>query len=470
MIRLAATLVALGALVSACSDGGEDAADPATTQAPPPAVTTTEAAPPGRPPTTVIVVDGDTMRRVRHAVVRAGKTDSGRVDRKGRVELELGARKRITIEAKARGYMPETTTVRLRGRHVLVRLYREELQWPVYGATPARTQAQTAIRIRPPFRPVWARGVGGMLEFPAVVWQGVAYVNQAKGYTLAISMRNGKVLWRSRVGTRMGASPAVVPERSELVVTTFGPGGVAIVDMNTGRVEWSRTLGKTEPSPVVRDGVAYFGATNGDVYALDVAQRRWRWVHPGGSKITSSPALVGNRLYYGDYSGRVVCLSARSGRTIWVGSAGGRVYGTVAVGGGRVYAPSVFSGLSALSASSGRLLWRRSVGAYLYSSPAYYRGRVYYGTYSGAVYASDAASGRVLWIGSAGGSVSGAIEVVGGAVYAGSFAHRITAWDWRSGSRLWVFPHGEYVPVSGNGGRLLMHGFSKLWAVVPKRR
>jgi hypothetical protein len=60
------------------------------------------------------------------------------------------------------------------------------------------------------------------------------------------------------------------------------------------------------------------------------------------------------------------------------------------------------------------------------------------------------------------------VQVVAGVVYAGSFGHRITAWHWRTGKRLWTFPHGEYVAVSGNGGRLLMHGFSRIWAVEPK--
>ena len=31
------------------------------------------------------------------------------------------------------------------------------------------------------------------------------------------------------------------------------------------------------------------------------------------------------------------------------------------------------------------------------------------------------------------------------------------------------FPHGEYVPVSGNGRRLLLHGYSRIWAVESRR-
>jgi outer membrane protein assembly factor BamB len=251
----------------------------------------------------------------------------------------------------------------------------------------------------------------------------------------------------------------------------MSPGYVSVVSMDTGRVRWRYYTGRTEPSPVIRGGVAYFGAANGNVYALDLDRRRPRWVFRGGVKITSSTALVGNRLYFGDYAGRVFALSARTGRVIWTGSAGSRVYGTVAVAGGRVFAPSVFSGLSALSARSGRRLWRIPVGRYVYSSPAVFRGRVYFGAYTGFVYCADARSGRIIWARSAGGgAVSGAVEVVAGVVYAATLKDRMAAFHWRTGRELWTFSHGEYVPVSGNGERLLLHGYRTIWAVVPKRR
>ena len=39
----------------------------------------------------------------------------------------------------------------------------------------------------------------------------------------------------------------------------------------------------------------------------------------------------------------------------------------------------------------------------------------------------------------------------------------------RTGRTVLTFPHGDYVPVSGNGMRLLLHGFSRLYAVEPKQ-
>jgi hypothetical protein len=69
-----------------------------------------------------------------------------------------------------------------------------------------------------------------------------------------------------------------------------------------------------------------------------------------------------------------------------------------------------------------------------------------------------------------GGAVSGAITLVGGVAYAGSTRGSILGADARSGRVLLRFPHGEYVAVSGNGGTLLLHGYSRLYAVKPVRR
>jgi outer membrane protein assembly factor BamB len=460
---LCAAVLALGAAACSSSDqGGEEQPFGMRT-------TPTVAPEPPEPQLTVRVVDGDTRQPVRGAVVTV-RGQQAETDADGLAGLTYdGRRAKLGISAKHYG----SRTARMLTRQGLaktVRIWRPDMQWPMYGVNPARTQVHPRIDLRPPFRQVWKRDVGGLVEFPAAVWNGVAYINNIKGALKALSVRTGKVLWRRRIGSLMASSPAVDPERKALVATSMRPGNVSIVDMTTGRVRWRFPSGMAEPSPVVRDGLAYFATTGGTVYALDLARKRPRWTFHGGVKITSSPTLVGNRVYIGDYAGRVFALDARTGRRIWTGSAGTRVYGTVAAADGRIFAPSVFSGLSALSATSGRLLWRIPSGAYLYSSPAVYRGRVYFGTYAGRVYCASASSGRILWSRPSGGRVSGAIVIVDGVVYAGSLDHRITAWGWRTGRKVWSFPRGQYVPVSGNSSRLLFYGARKIWAMKSKER
>src|SRR5207244_2136352 len=79
---------------------------------------------------------------------------------------------------------------------VAVRLYRADGQWTMYGVTPARTQTHPAIHLRPPFKVVWSRDLQGLLEFPAVVLDGIAYISNLHGILYAIDMQTGKDLWK----------------------------------------------------------------------------------------------------------------------------------------------------------------------------------------------------------------------------------------------------------------------------------
>jgi outer membrane protein assembly factor BamB len=135
---------------------------------------------------------------------------------------------------------------------------------------------------------------------------------------------------------------------------------------------------------------------------------------------------------------------------------------------GRVFVPSSTGGSLTAFSTGGRYLWRVSTGAYVYSSPATWGGRVFFGSYNGVFYGVSAASGRILWEVGAGGAISGAAAVVDGVAYAGSFAHQVVGVDALTGRVLLRYAHGYYVPVSGNGMRLLFHGYSRLYAVEPR--
>jgi outer membrane protein assembly factor BamB len=412
----------------------------------------------------VTVLDGDTNRRLSGARVTIGRRVAVS-DRHGVAAVPLAHRAALVTTASKRGY--STRSVRLQYRthpKSTIRLYRPALQWTMYGADPQRSQAHAALEVRPPFRVVWSRGLGGLVEFPAVVSDGIAYVTNMRGTVRALDMRDGSVLWRHDTPNgKMAASPAVFGD--SLVVHGMD-GHVWVLSRSDGRLLWHHTVGSpVESSPIVLRGVDYFGAWNGTVTALDLRTHRVRWRRSFGCKITSSAAYASGTLYIGDYCGRLLALRASDGRLRWSRSVNGRVYGTPAVAGGRVFVPSsTGDSLTALS-TSGAYLWRRHLGSYVYSSPAVSAGRVFVGSYSGVFYALSARTGATLWAHSTGGPISGAAAVVDGVAYAGSFAHRILGVATRSGRVVLDFPHGQYVPVSGGGDRLLLHGYSRIYAV-----
>ena len=236
-------------------------------------------------------IDGDRWLRLPNATVSLwGRT--ARTDADGVAAIRVPWRRPLHVTVGVRGYGTRTVYEDFRShRRITVRVYRPDLQWPLYGATGMRSQAQDFIRIRPPFRTVWAVPMGGLIEFPAVVSDGVAYIGNAGATIHAISMETGTVLWStSTPHGKMASSPAVAGH--ELVVHGMD-GEVRVLDRATGRLRWSYHVGSpVESSPIVADGVDYFGAWNGRLYALDLRTHRLRWSRSLGAKITSSASIA----------------------------------------------------------------------------------------------------------------------------------------------------------------------------------
>jgi outer membrane protein assembly factor BamB len=464
-------LVALAALLAGCGTSQRrHAMTPPTEQAKPKPTPAHARRPASSRPAKLVVtvLDGDLRVRVRDARVRLwGK--NARTNRHGVAEIEA-PRGKLEVAVSARGYSP--TRLRINFRHSLrrtVRIYQPDLQWPLYGATTARTQAPAQIRLRPPFHLVWSRGLGGLIEFPAVVDDGFAYIGNAGATIHAISMRSGRFAWvhETPASPRMASSPAVFGD--QIVYHTMG-GWVYVLNRSDGHLEWSWDAGAPiEPSPIVVNGIDYFGDASGEMYALDLRTHRLRWSRYLGAKITSSASIADGRLFVGDYDGRLWVLSPATGGTRWIGRVNGKIYGTPAVADGRVFVPSSDGDSITAFTTSGRYLWRDTAGYYVYSSPAVASGVVCWGSYTGWFYGVSAATGRTLWRLYTGGPISGAAVIVDGVAYIGSFSHRIIGVNLHTGRRVVTFPHGQYVPVSGNGMRLLLNGFSRIYAVEPRR-
>ena len=165
-----------------------------------------------------------------------------------------------------------------------------------------------------------AARLGALLEFPAVVDDGVAFVSNYKGSVRAYLMRNGATVWRRDIGGMMAASPAVFG--GELVVHGMD-GYVWVLNRYNGRVLWRYAAGSPiESSPVVVNGVDYFGDWGGTV-------SRARPAHAQGCAGRTAPATRSPRarrtrsgtVFIGDYGGRLLALAAGNGQLALVGAA-----------------------------------------------------------------------------------------------------------------------------------------------------
>jgi outer membrane protein assembly factor BamB len=357
-----------------------------------------------------------------------------------------------------------------------------KVPWPTYGYDAERTRFANGVDIRPPFRAVWRFRAQSLVEFPpAVAYRRLYFANNA-GTLFAISARSGKRAWKYASGRCVASSPAVTKGR---VYMTFlnrppcnssqvGSGEVISFHAGTGRIDWRKTIGPSESSPLVADGVVYLGDWRGIVYALDAKTGKTLWTYRTGGRIKDAPALSAGTLYVGSYDSHVYALAAKTGTLRWRSSAQQRLgsrgtfYSTPAVGYGRVYIGGTDGKVYSYGASTGKLRWSHGTGGYVYGSPALWHDRVLVGSYSGWFYAFDAATGDVKWRFEANGPISGSATVLRGLVYFATLKRRTYALNAETGRLVWSFPDGKYSPVVADSRRLYLVGYARVYGLLPR--
>ena len=376
-------------------------------------------------------------------------------------------------DPRARLPRPQARLPFQRKRRVVVRVDHESLQWPMYGATPARTQAHLAIRVRPPFRVVWSRGLGSLIEFPAVVSDGVAYIGNIDGTVRAISMgERARAFCRRDIRHgKMAASPAGRRRRP-------------------GRPRDGRRRPRARPehprAPAVRvprrlaDRSRHRSSATGSTTSAPGTPTSTRSTcarescagstAPAGRSPPAPRSPTGRSTSATTPAGRLPSPPG-SGRLRWSAGVNGRIYGTPAVWAGRVFVPSSDGGSLTAFTTRGALPLARSTRAAT-STPRRPsgRGRVYFGSYNGRLYSASARTGTRPLVGA---DRRPGLGRPGGR-RRGRLRRQLRAPDRRRRRRtaaasLLRFPHGEYVPVSGSGGRLLLHGYSRVYAVEPSQ-
>ena len=361
----------------------------------------------------------------------------------------------------------------------------DEEVWPFFGYDTERRKAPALFQQQPPYRAIWTFRAHALLEFPPAIAYKRAFVANNSGRLFALDVRTGKVKWSYRGRRCTASSPAVA---NEIVYQAFMnrppcnarggrrglDGELVALNARTGKVRWRRSIGPSESSPLVANGLVYVGDWRGNVHAFRARTGRMRWTFRARDDVKGGVAVSGRRLYVGSYDGHVYALDASTGRLLWRGSAqarlGGRgnFYSTPVAAYGRVYIGNTDGKVYSFGATSGHIRWSHHTGSYVYSSPAVWRQRVYAGSHDKYLYCFDAATGRVRWRFRANGKISGAPTVINGLVYFSTVKGRTYALDARNAQRRWTWPDGQYTAVVADRRRLYVVGYSKLYAMVPR--
>jgi outer membrane protein assembly factor BamB len=173
------------------------------------------------------------------------------------------------------------------------------------------------------------------------------------------------------------------------------------INVRTGELVWKfKSQGIFfESSPVYWEGMIFAGSYDYNMYALDAKSGKVRWKFECRDKINSMPFVYGGRLYFASKDQNVYCVDASNGKLVWKYQTRDEVASAPLVHDGRVYIGSFDRFFYCLDAESGRLLWKLETQGEIYNPnrPLIYRGIVYFSSFDNNLYAVKADEGRLVW-------------------------------------------------------------------------
>jgi outer membrane protein assembly factor BamB len=237
--------------------------------------------------------------------------------------------------------------------------------------------------------------------------------------------------------------------------------------------DWTVTTGNyIAGSPAVARGVAYFGSTDQNLYAVNAITGKIIWKYPTGSTIYSSPAVATVTIngvptqvvYIGTDNGKFIAINAATHKNVWSLSFGmfndsPPNIATVTINGVAtqvIYVASSNQYLYALNATTGATVWKKSIGNSAQASPTVANGMVYIGTDGQKMFAFDAVTGALNWsykiAGAIASTASVATSLINGiptpVVYFGSNDSDIYAVNATTGKFIWLYTTGGQVNSS----------------------
>jgi eukaryotic-like serine/threonine-protein kinase len=206
-------------------------------------------------------------------------------------------------------------------------------------------------------------------------------------------------------------------------------------------VQWRfKVRGPIFSSPIISEGVIFFGGTDSTLYALETQTGKEKWKLKTNGEIRSTVVVQGNKVFLLQGNGVLSCIDKNTGKPVW---------------------RSIFDNTALFLAER-----RYDFADYFHSSPIVYNDVVYFGSGSGHVRAMKAETGELLWTYKTNDIVHNTpviykdkliIGSFDGNVYALSLANGLLVWKFKSVGQKY-FPLGEFQGSPAVGNNLVYIG------------
>jgi outer membrane protein assembly factor BamB len=268
--------------------------------------------------------------------------------------------------------------------------------------------------------------------------------------TVTVLRSQGGVMWSKKINATISSiAPAVY---YGIVYVGANDKNMYAFNYNTGALLWTLpTGGPILSSTVIAAGTAFFGSSDGKLYAIPAETTttpKVKWTYQTGGAISATPALgSGGTVYVASQDHNVYAIS-KTGSLLWKFSTGGSITSSPTVAHGLVYVGSADHTVYALNATTGAVAWKHTTNGPIASSAAIDKTNVYIGSQDGNLYALDAMTGALKWSFHTGGAVNSSPATTNSVVYGGSEDKSIYAINSKTGGKLWSHATGGKIDAS----------------------
>lgn len=315
---------------------------------------------------------------------------------------------------------------------------------------------ETAPRVK------WKVNTRGPLYGSPVVDGTSVYAGGLDSTFYALEVESGKLLWKFRTKGSIRSTAAIDQNR---IFILSRDGNLYALDKNSGKVLWTfATKGEKTyslygyadyytSSPVVSDGIVYFGSGDGSVYALKSETGARIWSFQTSDVVHTTPALDKDKLFVGSFDGYFYAINRLNGKLIWkFKSVGQHFFPKGEFQGSPVVAPDhglVFVGsrdfnLYALDIEKGYCHWNKRYTSWALALT--YRDQVLYaGTADDdTMYAYEGLTGKELWKTNVKFNIFGPAVIGPNQIYFGTQQGKLLSLDRKTGALKWTFKTDGY--------------------------
>jgi len=313
---------------------------------------------------------------------------------------------------------------------------RQELGWTAYLGS-ARHDAAAGESLNPDPRPLWRASVGRAVRGSPALGETILAVGTVDRTVVLVDRTSGEVLWRQRVDGTIRGGPLLDEDRLYVATEAQPEGRVYAIRLRDGKPIWRARVGSVV-APLAYDGEAlYAGTEGGAVVRLEPEGGRVTWRRALSGAIRAAPIATPHGLAVVTTADTLYLLDRATGQVRARLATPGAVLGTPASDGRRVYLGTTDGRVLAVNLPELTVQWEHAAGDAVYGAPALAHDTLYVLTRDGHLWlipVDEPAAAKSYALGIV--ATAGPTPIVSG-VLVGSVSGEILLIDRGNGSILW---------------------------------